>query len=116
MSLRKSLLASALVFVAACGVAQGPSETVKAPEVQPGTKQPPDAPVPAEIAAALAAPDRSEADKALDAGRKADEMLAFFGIKPGMTVVELGAGGGYTAELLARVVGPSGKVYGQNTK
>lgn len=127
MSLRTSLLASALVFVAACGVAQGPSETVKAPEVQPGTKQPPDAPesvppgvakveVPAEIAAALAAPDRTEADKALDEGRKAGEMLAFFGIKPGMTVVELGAGGGYTAELLARIVGPSGKVYGQNTK
>jgi len=33
-----------------------------------------------------------------------------------MRVAELGAGGGYTAELLARTVGPTGKVYGQNTK
>jgi predicted methyltransferase len=31
-----------------------------------------------------------------------------------MRVAELGAGGGYTSELLARVVGPSGAVYGQN--
>jgi predicted methyltransferase len=43
-------------------------------------------------------------------------MLAFFGISPGMRVAELGAGGGYTAELLARTVGSQGKVYGQNSK
>src|SRR6185369_5376713 len=42
------------------------------------------------------------------------EMLAFFGIGPGMRVAELGAAGGYTTELLARAVGPSGVVYGQN--
>ena len=32
-----------------------------------------------------------------------------------MRVAELGAGGGYTTELLARVVGPTGTVYGQNS-
>jgi len=32
-----------------------------------------------------------------------------------MKVAELGAGGGYTSELLARAVGPSGKVYGENS-
>lgn len=63
----------------------------------------------------MAAPDRSAEDRALDAGRKPDLMLAFFGIKPGMKVAEIGAGGGYTGELLARVVGPTGKVYGQNS-
>jgi len=42
-------------------------------------------------------------------------MLAFFGIAPGMRVAEIGAGGGYTSELLARVVGPTGKVYAQNS-
>src|SRR5690349_1002023 len=35
------------------------------------------------IKAAIAAPDRSEADRALDAGRKPGEVLTFFGIKPG---------------------------------
>ena len=60
--------------------------------------------------------DRSEADRALDAGRFPAETLAFFGIRTGMRVAELGAGGGYTTELLARVVGPTGRVYGQNPK
>jgi predicted methyltransferase len=66
--------------------------------------------------AAVAAADRSDADRALDAGRKPAEMLAFFEIGPGMRVAEIGAGGGYTTELLARTVGPSGRVYGQNSK
>jgi predicted methyltransferase len=73
-------------------------------------------PVPAPIAAALAAPDRADADRALDAGRLPAETLAFAGIRAGMRVAELGAAGGYTTELLARVVGPSGVVYGQNTR
>src|SRR5262249_51981469 len=66
--------------------------------------------------AAVAATDRSEADRAMDAGRHPAEMLAFFGIAPGMRVGEISAGGGYTTELLARTVGPSGKVYAQNSK
>ena len=65
---------------------------------------------------AVAAPDRSQADRDLDAGRQPAEMLAFFGIGQGMKVAELGAGGGYTAELLARTVGPTGKVYAQNSQ
>jgi len=67
-------------------------------------------------AAVVAAADRSDADRALDAGRKPAEMLAFFGIGPGMRVAEIGAGGGYTTELLVRTVGPTGRVYGQNSK
>jgi predicted methyltransferase len=62
------------------------------------------------------AADRTAADRELDKGRHPGEMLAFFGIRAGMKVAELGAGGGYTAELLARAVGPSGKVWGQNSK
>ena len=67
-------------------------------------------------AAAIAAADRSDADRVLDAGRFPAETLAFFEIRPGMRVAELGAGGGYTTELLARAVGPSGRVYAQNSK
>jgi predicted methyltransferase len=65
---------------------------------------------------AVAAVDRTADDKALDAGRKPAELLSFLKVAPGMKVAELFAGGGYTVELLARVVGPTGKVYGQNTK
>lgn len=71
--------------------------------------------VPPHIAAIVTAPDRSEADRALDDGRHPGELLAFFGVAPGMKIAELMAGGGYTAELLARAVGPSGTVYGVNS-
>jgi predicted methyltransferase len=66
------------------------------------------------ITSAVSSPDRPAADKQLDAGRHSDQILAFFGIAPGMHVADLWAGGGYTTELLARTVGPSGKVYSQN--
>jgi predicted methyltransferase len=76
----------------------------------------PQAAVPAEIRRVVDAPDRSAADRALDAGRHPAEMLAFFGVHAGMRVADLAAGGGYTTELLARAVGPTGVVYGQNPK
>lgn len=63
----------------------------------------------------VAATDRDPADVALDAGRHPTELLAIFGVAPGMRVGEIGSGGGYTAELLARIVGPSGQVHGQNS-
>lgn len=69
-----------------------------------------------DASAVVGAADRSEADKALDAGRKPTEFLFFVGAKPGMKVAELFAGGGYTTELLARAVEPGGTVYGQNSK
>jgi predicted methyltransferase len=72
--------------------------------------------VPPAIRAIVDAKDRADADRALDGGRHPAELLAFFGIAPGMKLAELGAGGGYTAELLARAVGPTGVVYGQNNK
>lgn len=58
--------------------------------------------------------DRSAADKTIDQRRKPEEMLSFIGVKPGMVVLDLSAGGGYTSELLARAVGPQGQVYGQS--
>jgi predicted methyltransferase len=65
--------------------------------------------------AIVAAPERAADDRALDGGRHPAELLAFAGVGPGMRVAELQAGGGYTAELLARAVGPSGRVFGQNS-
>jgi predicted methyltransferase len=62
------------------------------------------------------AADRSPEDRALDAGRKPAELLAFLGVQPGWRVADLGAGRGYTTELLQRAVGSDGVVYGQNSK
>jgi predicted methyltransferase len=62
------------------------------------------------------AEDRSPEDRVLDIGRRPEELLGFLDLKPGMRVAELGAGGGYTTELLARAVGPTGVVYAQNRR
>ena len=64
--------------------------------------------------ALVASPDRSAPDRANDVRRKPEQLLAFYGVRPGMTVLDMGTGGGYNAELLARAVGPGGKVYAQN--
>jgi predicted methyltransferase len=66
------------------------------------------------IADILASPDRSSADRTNDIRRKPDRMLAFIGVRPGMVALDLSAGGGYTTELIARAVGPTGRVYGQS--
>jgi predicted methyltransferase len=68
------------------------------------------------IEAIVADPQRSAADRTNDVRRKPADMLAFVGIAPGMRALDVSAGGGYTAELLARAVGPSGKVYAQSAK
>ena len=59
--------------------------------------------------------DRADADKQRDAGRKPAAIVAFLGIEPGMTVVDLLAASGYYTEVLAAAVGEKGKVYAQNS-
>jgi predicted methyltransferase len=65
---------------------------------------------------AMMAPGRPADDKALDSKRKPEQVLAFFGVKPGMKVIDVSAGTGYYSELLAAAVGPTGTVYAQNGK
>ena len=67
-----------------------------------------------QIAAIVTSADRTAADRTNDQRRKPEQMLAFIGIRPGIVALDLSAGGGYTTELLARAIGPSGKVYGQS--
>ncbi|HRI64365.1 MAG TPA: SAM-dependent methyltransferase [Polyangium sp.] len=115
-------LLSFVVALAGCGSAPAPETTTpektvtKEPEKTAATPATPSVLIPAAIAEIVAAADRSDDDKALDAGRHPAEILAFFGIAPGMKVADLAAGFGYTTELLARAVGPNGKIYGQNNK
>jgi predicted methyltransferase len=67
-----------------------------------------------DYAALMAAPDRSDADRVADKRRDPVPFLAFAELKPGMKVLDMGAGAGYSTELVARVIGPTGTVYGQN--
>src|SRR5262245_41793644 len=64
--------------------------------------------------ALIAAADRTGADRETDKRRDPVKLLAFTGVRTGEKVLDMGAGGGYSTELLARAVGPGGVVYGQN--
>ncbi|MDD0813480.1 hypothetical protein PSQ39_02435 [Curvibacter sp. HBC28] len=101
---RALVLAAGLVL----GACASPTPPERAPASRPSWSQ-------AGIAAVLAQSDRSEADRAQDARRHAADWLAFVGVGPGMQVLDLAAGSGYSSELLARAVGPSGRVFGQST-
>jgi len=82
---------------------------VSAPAAALAQSAPADA-LPAHIAAAVADPARAE-DAQADARRHGGEILAFAGVKPGDSVLELLPGGGYFTRLFAKAVGPGGKVY-----
>ncbi|MBL9017585.1 MAG: class I SAM-dependent methyltransferase [Myxococcales bacterium] len=116
-----ALLALVLVAAPACSKKSGDSGTGSGSGAGSGSAivippYTPAADVPAPIRAAIAASDRADADRALDAGRKPGEVLAFYRVGPGQRIGELFAGGGYTTELMARVVGDGGTIYAQNTK
>lgn len=108
------LAAASLAWLAACG-----ASAEKAPEapVQPASVGTPEAPagtVPPQ--AIVDAADRTPEDREADARRHPVELLEFLGVSPGAKVADLAAGSGYTTELLARAVGPSGVVYAQNDR
>jgi len=65
---------------------------------------------------AVAATERLESDHTRDVTSKPAAVLEFFGLEPGMVVIDLFGGGGYYTELAARVVGETGKVYFHNNK
>src|SRR3954466_15038149 len=90
---RRHVLILAAVLLSACAGATGPAP---------------------DYAAIVASPDRIDADRQTDQRRAPAQLLAFTGVRTGMKVLDMGAGGGYSTELMARAVGPSGIVYGQN--
>jgi predicted methyltransferase len=63
--------------------------------------------------AIVALPDRSDADRQTDKRRDPVSLLTFTGAKTGWKLLDMGANAGYSTELMARSVGPTGKVYAQ---
>jgi predicted methyltransferase len=104
LSWRSALAAGALCWLGACAAPDTSAERTPVPGELSPTR----------IAEIVASPDRSEADRINDLRRKPEPMLAFIGIRPGMVALDLSTGGGYTVELLARAVGPTGRAYGQS--
>ena len=94
--MRIAFLAAALLAVAA---AAGPG--VPAAAQQASATDPALAPI-------LAHPRRAE-DRARDPSRHPAETLAFFGVRPGMTVVDYLPAGGWYTRILAPYLGPQGR-------
>jgi len=90
---------AALSMFAAWGAVSATAEDAKAPDYD----------------AIVASPDRSDADRQADQRRQPARMLAFAGVKPGMKVLDMEANAGYSTELLARTVAPTGLVYAQDS-
>lgn len=65
----------------------------------------------ASLAAVIAGEHRSEGDKARDQFRHPAETIAFFGIEPSMSVVEIWPGGGYYFNILAPWITEGGGTY-----
>lgn len=94
--IRRTALLGALVSLAISGAL---AQDAKAPDYE----------------AIVAAPDRTDGDRQADPRRQPAKMLAFTGVRPGMKVLDMEASAGYSTELLARAVGPSGVVYAQDS-
>jgi predicted methyltransferase len=94
---------TAATLLCGCGKTEAPKTVEPPPVAQPSAA--------AAIAAAVNDTTRLGAARLRDPERKPAEILAFAGVGPGDTIVELAPGGGYDTALLSRVVGPSGKVF-----
>lgn len=102
---RPLVFAVVLLFLAGC-----------APEAPPEATATPQAWDAAALAMALGEAGRSDADTARDADRKPAEVLAFAGVTPGMTVMDVMAASGWYTQVLAVAVGPAGTVYAENPR
>jgi len=94
-ALARGIVVAAIALVAACAT----TTAQQSPETR--------------AQAAIASPVRTDQDRKMDASRNPAQFLPFTGVAPGMIVLDVSAGGGYTSQLLALAVGPEGKVYAQ---
>jgi len=115
----KLTLAAALVLaLAACSGTPppAPADNTIAAAPKPATDQPAQPPPPQsaqqpfsqKLDLVLAGSWRSDKNKARDQYRHPKQTLEFFGLKPGMTLIELTPGGGWYAEVLAPLMKGSG--------
>ena len=89
----KRILAAFVLLAAPAGISVASSQSPENP-----------------VAMAVADERRTEADRERDDSSKPIAVLSFFGVEPGMHVLDLLSGGGYYSEILSYAVGPNGEV------
>ncbi|MEP7062036.1 MAG: methyltransferase [Betaproteobacteria bacterium] len=99
MSPSVATMVGAFVLAMAAGCATAPADTAKA-----------------RYASMIADPIRTDQDRRMDAERDPADFLRFAQVAPGMRVLDVSAGGGYTSQLLALAVAPTGTVWAQTPK
>jgi predicted methyltransferase len=93
-----------LLLAAALSLPLLPAQAADAPSTQVAA-----APVRDLLAPILAGNHRSDTNKARDAWRHPVETLEFFGVEPGMSVVEIWPGGGWYTEVLGPLLNANGR-------
>ncbi|WP_426959179.1 class I SAM-dependent methyltransferase [Muricoccus radiodurans] len=106
--LRRALPALALLL-AGCGAAPGGASDFLGPAGTPAERFP----AAVRPVAAIVSDQWSSEDSRERAG-EAERVIGWMGIRPGMTVADIGAGAGYYAVRLADAVGPGGRVLAQD--
>jgi predicted methyltransferase len=96
--------AAALVSgISACSKQEPAAQAPAAAQTAPAAEDP--------LAASVNSESRSAEDKARDQYRHPQEALAFWGLQPGMTVLEVQPGGGWWTEILAPYAHATGGKY-----
>lgn len=93
-------------LIAVCSVIQGCAMPPRTDTNVPATR----------YDSVIASPVRTEQDRRMDAARRPAEFLPFTQVKPGMKVLDVSAGAGYTSQLLALAVGPAGTLWAQTPR
>ncbi len=105
-------------LLAGCSGGDAPTAPASA-EIAPSEEPPQtatrvDAPVTSEVSLSQVLADLPEEAKARFDARHPEQTLNFFGIEPGMTVVEALPGGGWYSKILIPYLGSEGKLVGVN--
>lgn len=104
--MHRAVVAGALFLLAACDQLSGGNATQRSATAEPFPRA--DRPV------APIVSTRWSNEEARDRVNEAEDIMDRAGIRPGMTVADIGAGEGYYTVRLARKVGPGGRVLAED--
>ncbi|WP_101759050.1 class I SAM-dependent methyltransferase [Oceanicoccus sp. KOV_DT_Chl] len=111
--LKQGAVLAAVVLLTACGGKDGSASKEQASSTESAEPVVSNQTAAAnQLAMIIAA--RSEEQQQRDSSRHPQQTIEFFGVEPGMTIVEVLPGGGWYTQILAPYVGPEGAIYGVN--